>query len=85
MDDGTINVTMARRKLEIDMFSFQGEKRDLEKKREVIKADIARIKKEIDRLESEMIELQASVNHYDHRILDAESEVLRIKRKMNAL
>lgn len=86
MDDGsTPNVSGERRKLENEKFSFEGEKKDLEKKRSLVIEEIARTKKEIGRLEFEITTLQTTKSNFDHRILSAEDEIVRLKRKINLL
>jgi chromosome segregation ATPase len=85
MSDEGRGVAVERRKLENEMFTFDGEKRSYEKKREDVLIEIARVRKEISGLESTIEDLQAQKNSYDHRILDAEEEIARIKRKMNLL
>lgn len=83
-DDGR-NTTVERRKLENEMFTFEGEKRSYEKKRDDVVAEIARAQKEITEIESAIDDLKVLKNNYDHRIFDSEEEVARIKRKMNLL
>jgi predicted nucleic acid-binding Zn-ribbon protein len=85
MSDGDRGVSVARRKLENEMFTFEGEKRSYEKKREDILAEMARAHKDILALESTIDDLKVLKNNYDHRIFDAEEEIARIKRKMNLL
>jgi chromosome segregation ATPase len=85
MSDDTRGATVERRKLENEMFTFEGEKRSYEKKRDDAVAEIARAHKEINEIESAIDDLKVSKNNYDHHILDAEEEIARIKRKMNLL
>lgn len=85
MLDGNRAVTVARRKLENEMFTFEGEKRSLENRKADIQTQISHAKKEIIRLESEITELELSKNSLEHRILNAEEEMARIKRKINLL
>ena len=58
MLDGNRGVTVERRKLENEMFSFEGEKRSLEKRKDDIVTQITHAKKDIIRLESEITELE---------------------------
>ena len=86
MDNGaTPQIIGERRKLENEKFSFEGLKRDLEKKKAVVLGEIARVKKEISRHESEIEELQASSRSLEHRILTVDDEIARMKRKINLL
>ncbi len=88
MDTNSQNAASAnseRRKLENEIFSFEGEKRSFEKKQEVIIDKITRLKKEIVRMESEITDLEISRNTCKHRILDATEEIARLKRRMNLL
>ncbi|MBP9728312.1 MAG: hypothetical protein KBD27_02955 [Candidatus Moranbacteria bacterium] len=85
MLDDNSSVIGERRKLENEMFSYEGDKRSFEKKKELVLIEITNAKKEIARLESSIAELELSKDNFEHKILTAEEEMARIKRKINLL
>ena len=84
-DEQKDNKVGERRRLETEMFSFEGEKRSLERKKEAIQVEVTRSKKDIARLESEKEEKEAAMAALDRNIFDVEGEISQLKKKMNAL
>lgn len=84
-DENTDNKAGERRRLETEAFSFEGEKRSLERKKEAIQVEVTRSKKDIARLESEKEEKEAAMAALDRNIFDVEGEISQLKKKMNAL
>lgn len=85
MSDDNRRVSVERRKLENEMFVFEGERKSYEHKKEDVLMEMARIRKDIAGLESTLEDLQLKKLNFEHRIFDAEEEMGRIKRKMNLL
>jgi chromosome segregation ATPase len=84
-DENTDNKAGERRRLETEIFSFEGEKKSLERKKEALQIEVTRCKREIARLESEQNEKEAAMAALDRSIFDADSEISQLKKKMNTL
>lgn len=85
MSDDNSDVATKRRKIETDMFSFEGQRRDYEKKKEELVVEISHAKKEISRLESQVVEQKLAVTNLDHRIEEVSGEISHLKRKVDDL